>query len=262
MISSAAIQTADLAAAAVVDLRRRLSAALQGRLDEGQCSRTRSRRKNYSIASLVEVVVSAVAHSACVRIFRHLTMSRSTDAQAEGGFGGPQFVFNMGGGPGFTVHQMGGGMPRRRPRTGNEPEQGGFAGLAQLLPLLLLFILPLLSNLFSGSGSSGPSFRFDQPQPPMTMHRVTPKYKIDYYVNPSDVDGWKAGKFHELDKKAEVEYISIMQYQCADESARKRNEIQDAQGFFFTDEARLKRARERKMPACERLNELRVAQRY
>lgn len=94
------------------------------------------------------------------------------------------------------------------------------------------------------------------------MHRVTPKYKIDYYVNPSEIDGWKSSKLNELDKKAEVEYVSIMQYQCADETARKRNDIQDAQGFFFTDEVRLKRARERKMPACERLNELRVARRY
>lgn len=96
----------------------------------------------------------------------------------------------------------------------------------------------------------------------MTMHRVTPRFKIDYYVNPTEVDGWKAGKMNDLDKKAEVEYVSIMQYQCADETARKRNEIQDAQGFFFTDEARLKRARERKMPSCERLDGLRIARRY
>ena len=168
----------------------------------------------------------------------------------------------MGGGPGFTVHRMGGGNPRRRPRNGQETEQGGLSSLTQLLPLLLLFILPLLSSLFSGSGSSGPHFRFDGPQPPMTMHRVTPRFKVDYYVNPTEVQDWKSSKLHDLDKKAEVEYVSIMQYQCADESARKRNDIQDAQGFFFTDEVRLKRARERRMPACERLDELRVARRY
>lgn len=96
----------------------------------------------------------------------------------------------------------------------------------------------------------------------MTMHRVTPRYKVDYYVNPKDVDGWKSSKLHDLDKKAETEYVHIMQYQCADESARKRNEMQEAQGFFFTDEVRLKRARERRMPACERLDDLRVARRY
>ena len=94
------------------------------------------------------------------------------------------------------------------------------------------------------------------------MHRVTPQHKIDYFVNPAEVDGWKSSKLRELDKRAEVEYVNIMQYQCADETVRKRNDIQDAQGFFFTDEARLKRARERKMPACDRLDELRVARRY
>jgi DnaJ homolog subfamily B member 12 len=169
----------------------------------------------------------------------------------------------MGGGPGFTVHQMGGGMPRRRPRAAGQQEpQGGFGALTQLLPLLLLFILPLLSSLFDSAGSRGPSYRFDEPKPPQTMHRVTPRFKIDYYVNPAEVDGWKSNKLRDLDKKAEVEYVSIMQYQCADETARKRNEIQDAQGFFYTDEAALKRARERRMPACERLDDLRVARRY
>jgi DnaJ family protein B protein 12 len=111
-----------------------------------------------------------------------------------GGFGGgPQFVFNMGGGPGFTVHSMGGGTPRRRPQAANgeaAPAPGGLTALTQLLPLLLLFILPLLSSLFSGSSSSGPSVRFDSPVPPNTMHRITPKYKVDYFINPVEVDGY------------------------------------------------------------------------
>lgn len=180
-----------------------------------------------------------------------------------GGFGGPQFVFNMGGGPGFTVHRMGGAGPRRRPRDANaEPAPTGLSALTQLLPLLLLFILPLLSSLFSGSTPSGPQVRFDTPAPPHTMHRVTPRYKIDYYINPVEVDGWKARQFNSLDKQAEVDYVTTLKYQCENEVHRKRQEINDATGFFYTDEDRVRRARNMVMPGCRRLDELKVAQQY
>lgn len=62
--------------------------------------------------------------------------------------GGPQFVFNMGGGPGFRVHQFGGPRPRRRPREASaqaEAAPSGWATFQSLLPLILLFVLPLLS---------------------------------------------------------------------------------------------------------------------
>ncbi|KAK5076431.1 Chaperone protein dnaJ [Lithohypha guttulata] len=175
------------------------------------------------------------------------------------GFGGQQFVFNMGGGPGFRVHQMGGGMPRRRPAGSGQTEQApqGLAAFTQLIPLLLIFILPLLSSLFTGGTTAGPSFRFDSPQRPYTMHRVTPNYKVDYFVNPKDVDGYTDKKFRNLDKTAEVEYVTTLQYQCEHESQRKRQAIADATGFFFTDEAQLRAARAMAMPACERLDGLR-----
>lgn len=172
--------------------------------------------------------------------------------------GGPQFVFNMGGGPGFTVHRMGGGMPRRRPRNGEEPAPSGLGALTQLLPLLLLFILPLLSSLFTGSSSSGPNVRYDAAVPPNTLHRQTPRYKIDFWVNPSEIDGWQTSKLRSLDQKVETDYINKLHYECEFESQRRRQEIQDATGFFFTDEERLRRARNRPMPGCQRLDDLRI----
>ncbi|KAJ9607699.1 Chaperone protein dnaJ [Cladophialophora chaetospira] len=178
------------------------------------------------------------------------------------GFGGPQFVFNMGGGPGFTVHRMGGNRPRTRPRDGSEPAPSGLSAFTQLLPLLLLFILPLLSSLFTGSSSSGPQVRYDSPHPPHTMHRVTPKYRVDYFINPAEVDGYTSRQFSSLDQRAEVDYVSTLQYQCENEVQRQRHEINEATGFFFTDENRLQRARNMPMPGCRRLNELKVTRQY
>ncbi|KAK5021560.1 Chaperone protein dnaJ [Exophiala sideris] len=180
-----------------------------------------------------------------------------------GGFGGPQFVFNMGGGPGFTVHRMGGNTPRRRPRDANaEPPPSGLSALTQLLPLLLLFILPLLSSFFSGSTDSAPQVRFDSPVPPHTLHRVTPRYRIGYFVNPAQVEGYSSRQFNSLDQRAEVDYVSSLKYQCDTEVHRKRQEINDATGFFFTDESRLRRARDMPMPGCRRLDELKISRQY
>ncbi|EXJ71757.1 uncharacterized protein A1O5_05567 [Cladophialophora psammophila CBS 110553] len=183
--------------------------------------------------------------------------------QFGGGFGGPQFVFNMGGGPGFTVHRMGGGRPRGRPRDAqSDTAPTGLSALTQLLPLLLLFVLPLLSSFFTGSSNSGPHVRYDSPVSPHTMHRVTPRYNIDYFLNPAEVEGYTSRQFSALDQRAEVDYVSTLKYQCENEVQRQRHEINEATGLFFTDENRLKRAREMTMPGCRRLDELKVNRQY
>ncbi|KAL1981514.1 hypothetical protein VTN96DRAFT_2495 [Rasamsonia emersonii] len=175
-------------------------------------------------------------------------------------FGGPQFVFNMGGGPGIRVHQFGGTRPRRRPREANnqsEPAPSGWASLSQLLPLILLFVLPLLSSLFSGSSTpSGPTFRFDGPVSPHTMHRTTPKLKVDYYINPLDVDDYSARKFNQLDQRVEVEYVNKLRHECESEVQMRDRMIQEAQGWFFPDVEKMKEARAMELKSCRRLDAL------
>ncbi|KAJ9297854.1 hypothetical protein DTO271G3_4075 [Paecilomyces variotii] len=175
-------------------------------------------------------------------------------------FGGPQFVFNMGGGPGFRVHQFGGTRPRRRPReaaAASEPPPSGWAYLQQLLPLILLFVLPLLSSLFSGSSApSGPTYRFDAAVPPHTMQRTTPKLKVDYFLNPVDVEDYSARKFHQLDQRVEVDYVSKLRYECEAEVQHQERMIQDAQGWFFPDVEKMKAARAMELKSCRRLDSL------
>ena len=181
---------------------------------------------------------------------------------------GPQFVFNLGGGPGFRVHQMGGAGPRRRPRQANAnsadaPPQSALSVLTNLLPLLILFVLPLLSSIFSGpSTPSGPSFRFDSPVSPHTMHRTTPKLKVDYYVNPNDVVEFSNWKMSQLDQKAEVNFVQKLQYECEVEAQGQRRMMEEAQGWFFVDEGKMNQARGMSMRSCRRLDELRVPRGY
>ncbi|PYH93722.1 DUF1977-domain-containing protein [Aspergillus ellipticus CBS 707.79] len=175
-------------------------------------------------------------------------------------FGGPQFVFNMGGGPGFRVHQFGGPRPRRRPREANaqsEPAPSAWSTFQQLLPLILLFVLPWISSLFSGSSTpSGPSYRFDAAVPPHTMHRTTPKLNIDYYINPGDVEEYSSRKFRQLDQRVEVDYVTKLRYECDNEAHNRDRMLQEAQGWFFPDVEKIKEARALELKSCRRLESL------
>jgi DnaJ family protein B protein 12 len=176
------------------------------------------------------------------------------------GGGGSQFVFNLGGGPGIRVHQFGGGRPRRRPREANGEDEGpqSFTSLlTSLMPLLILFVLPLLSSIFSGgeTAPSLPDFRF-QSTPPYTSARTTTRYKVKYFVNKRDLEDLSSRKLTQLDQRAETSYVSTLQYNCQSEMITRNRLMQDAQGWFFSDEERLKEAREMDLTNCVRLRNL------
>jgi len=170
---------------------------------------------------------------------------------------GPQFVFNLGGGPGLRVHQFGGGRPRRRPRdangNGEERPQSTMSALSNLLPLLILFILPLLSSLFSSAIPAGPSIHF-QPGPPNTIHRTSQRLKVDYYLDPKDVVEYNARKMNELDRKAETQFVTQLQYECQIETRNRNRMMEDAQGWFFQDVDKMREARAYDMRSCRQLD--------
>ena len=175
------------------------------------------------------------------------------------GMGGPGFVFNMGGGPGIRIHQFGGDRPRRRPHNHEQAQQqtNPSEALRSLLPLLLLFIIPLLSSLFSGSGYSGPSVRFgDAAVSPYTLQHTSARLHVPYWVNPVEVEDYTSRKWKELDKVAEGKYVGQLNAECEWEQSQRNRLFNDAQGFFFPDYAKMERARNMEMPKCRRLGEL------
>ncbi|KAB5582413.1 hypothetical protein GE09DRAFT_1049429 [Coniochaeta sp. 2T2.1] len=186
-----------------------------------------------------------------------------------GGFGGPfgggafdtgpQFVFNFGG-PGVRVHQFGGARPRRRPRDPNqpEPETSITSTLMGLLPILLLFIFPLLSSIFGGDAPPAtPNMAFDFPQPPVyTAERTMPNLNVKYFVDPKDVADYSKYKLGQLDKTAEVNYVRKLKMQCDNEILHQRRLEQEAQGWIYQDPVKMEVARNLDMPACRRLQQL------
>lgn len=176
---------------------------------------------------------------------------------------GPHFVFNLnGGGPGIRVNQFGGGRPRTRPNRPAATEDTPLTLrqiLSNFLPLLLLVILPVLSTFFSASSTpSGPKIRFETPSPPYTMHRITPRLKVDYYINPLEVEDWSNRKLHQLDQSAEVDFVRKLRIDCEIESENRQRLVQDAQGWFMIDQEKMAKARRLPMKNCNRLDELRI----
>ena len=269
MINLVEIPTADLIQVLQVHLvHHRLVDLVGSQGHQVLCLRRRYHRKNYSVVSLVVVwEVRSVRISTYIYISQSVYETVVLIECARPYAGGPQFVFNMGGGPGFRVHQFGGARPRRRPtretNTQSEPMPSAWDILRQFLPLFLLFIIPLISSFFSGpSASVGPSYRFDAAVPPHIMQRTTPRLNVNYFVDPADVEDYSARKFHQLDQKAEVEYVSKVRFECENEIRVRDRMIQDAQGWFFPDVDKLKAARSMKLRSCKKFDNLNLRSRY
>ncbi len=158
----------------------------------------------------------------------------------------------------MRVHQFGGGRPRRRPGTAQPPGQDQApsfgSAISNLLPLLFLFILPLLSSLFSSTSSSGPSFSFT-PQPPHTCAHTSANLDIKYFVPPSVCSEFGSAKknWRALDKRAEESYVHTLNVRCQNEQYKRGRMEQDAQGWFFVDEGKMEEARRMPMPSCEEI---------
>lgn len=173
---------------------------------------------------------------------------------------GPQFVFNFGGGPGVRVHQFGGARPRRRPRDPNQPqpETSLTSTIMGLLPILLLFIFPLLSSIFGGDSTPAvPNMAFDFPQPPVyTAERTMPNLHVKYFVDPRDISGYSNYKLAQLDKTAEVNFVRRLKMECDNEVLMQRRLEQEARGWIYQDPVKMEVARNMDMPACRRIQSL------
>lgn len=174
---------------------------------------------------------------------------------------GPEFVFNFGGGPGIRVHQFGGARPRGRPRQpGAQQEQQGnpLQNLLGLLPILIFFVLPMITSLFSFGDSSSytPEMRFDNPTGRFSHMRATPNHKVNYFVDPVDINKFSPSKLNQLDHTAEVQFVRVLRHECESEIMYKRRLRENAQGWFYQDVDKMAAADAYKMPSCDRLGSM------
>ncbi|EWC45852.1 hypothetical protein DRE_04859 [Drechslerella stenobrocha 248] len=193
-----------------------------------------------------------------------------------GAFGGGGSFFDLGGGgPGIRIHRFGGPTPRRRPNANAadgdaDAETSIGSTIIRLLPLILIFVFSLLSSILSGFGGNvadstpsynGPQIKFAA-RVPYTEKRLTPTYKIPFYVNPVDIANYPQTKLNWMDRFAEAQYVRGLQAACDREYEKKQERIQESQGWFFVDQKKLNDAMETPLTSCKRLNDLGVVRKH
>lgn len=99
---------------------------------------------------------------------------------------------------------------------------------------------------------------FDQPMPPYTEKRHTPSFKVNYFVNPADIESYSKNKLAQLDKTAESQLLRVLRTECDSEYRTKQRMIDEAHGWLFPDQKKMERANAYEMPACKRLEKLGV----
>lgn len=173
--------------------------------------------------------------------------------------GGTTFTF---GGPGGVRFTTAGGNPfqqrRRQPPPQQQQQQhqpqNFFDSIRQYIPMLLILIIPLLSNLFAETPEK---FQL-RPEPPFTTEKISNNYKIPYYITTKQAETLPVNKINKLGREAERLYIGNLQELCHRETNHKEHQIQNAYGWLFTDEEKLSKARQIKLPNCEKLSQLGV----
>ncbi|KAG4266407.1 DnaJ like subfamily B member 12 [Fusarium proliferatum] len=176
------------------------------------------------------------------------------------GRGGPMFQDDLTpeemfarffGGGGF------GGADRGRQNEGN-----AFQTFLGLLPIILFFILPIITSFFSGESSttsaSGPRMVYDNPLHPYTEQRTTPNLNVNYYVNPEEVAQYSEKKLNKLDRTAEHQLLRHLKNECENELIYQRRLRDAAQGWFYQDPDKMALAQTYTMPSCERLQNMGV----
>lgn len=182
-----------------------------------------------------------------------------------GGGGAPGgTTFTFGGNNGFTFQSFGNGFDpfaggfaqqqrqrqRQRQSQQNREDVSSWDTLRQLAPILIVLFATLFSSIFSGESS--PDYSFTKTSR-YTIRRNTPTFEIPYFVKESFVREKNERSMHNFDTKVENIYVQDRKTQCEREQLRKNELLQEAQGWFFTDEKLLHRAQNMAMPACSEL---------
>ena len=185
-------------------------------------------------------------------------------------FGGSAFpsggtTYSFGNNGGFTFTSFGddaffGGPSMRqrqqRHRRTHQPEQqeSYLSVIKQFLPIILFFLITLLSMFFSDAESEY-SFRRSADY---SIKRTTPKYNIPFYVQKGFLEKkkWNKRQLDKFDLKVEYAYVKDKREKCSRQQMIKNNMIEDAYGWFYTDQTRLNAAENMPMPDCDALKHI------
>ncbi|CAI2167353.1 5787_t:CDS:2 [Funneliformis geosporum] len=166
-------------------------------------------------------------------------------------------------GPGFRARRF---QPRRASPNGDGPQEQQSSAILtclQLLPLILLFFFSLSSNWLTQTPEPMPAYSLHQTDY-HTQSRYTHSLNVPYYVDPKSFSSLEQNprKLHKFEDNVEVTFVKSLTSQCNSEAIFKQRRINEARGWVFQDEEKLKEAQHMKLPNCEKLMDLSKTKRY
>ncbi|XP_053711795.1 dnaJ homolog subfamily B member 14 isoform X2 [Synchiropus splendidus] len=175
----------------------------------------------------------------------------------------PEDLFNMffgGGFPSSSTHTFSNGRTSysrhtdyREERT-DERGDGGFSMFLQLVPVVVLILVSILSQMMV---SPPPYSLYARPSTGQTVKRQTENLRVDYFVTKDFKSEFRGTALQQIEKNVEEDYVSNLRNSCWKEKQTKTDLLYAAK--VYRDDRMRKKAELMTMDNCkelERLNSL------
>ncbi|XP_017320431.1 dnaJ homolog subfamily B member 14 [Ictalurus punctatus] len=139
-------------------------------------------------------------------------------------------------------------------REREERGDGGFSMFIQLMPIVVLILVSILSQLMV---STPPYSLYSRPSTGQTLKRQTENLHVDYYVTRDFKSEFKGSALQKIEKNVEDDYVSNVRNNCWKERQTKTDLLYAAK--VYRDERLRRKAELMTMDNCkelDRLNEL------
>uniref|UniRef100_A0A3Q1FSD6 DnaJ homolog subfamily B member 14 n=1 Tax=Acanthochromis polyacanthus TaxID=80966 RepID=A0A3Q1FSD6_9TELE len=172
----------------------------------------------------------------------------------------PEDLFNMffgGGFPSSSAHTFTNGRTSyshqtdyRQERT-EERGDGGFSMFIQLMPIVVLILVSILSQMMV---SPPPYSLYSRPSTGQTVKRQTENLQVDYYVTRDFKSEFKGSALQQIEKNVEDDYVSNVRNNCWKERQTKTDLLYAAK--VYRDDRMRKKAELMTMDNCRELDRL------
>nr|XP_055032382.1 dnaJ homolog subfamily B member 14 [Misgurnus anguillicaudatus] len=173
----------------------------------------------------------------------------------------PEDLFNMFFGgvfPSQNTHTFANGRAQYSHQTnqtrGERAEErgdGGFSMFIQLMPIVVLILVSVLSQLLV---STPPYSLYSRPSTGQTVRRQTENLHVDYYVNRDFKSEYKGSALQKIEKSVEEDYVSNVRNSCWKERQTKTDLLYAAK--VYRDDRLRRKAELMTMENCKELDRL------
>ncbi|XP_060941810.1 dnaJ homolog subfamily B member 14 [Limanda limanda] len=172
----------------------------------------------------------------------------------------PEDLFNMffgGGFPSSSTHTFTNGRTTfsqqtdaRQERT-EERGDGGFSMFIQLMPIVVLILVSILSQMLVSPQAYS---LYSRPSTGQTLKRQTENLRVDFYVSRDFKSEFKGSALHQIEKNVEEDYVANVRNNCWKERQTKTDLLYAAK--VYRDDRMRKKAELLTMDNCKELDRL------